>query len=332
MFDILPDDMREVLEALPLALVGVDARGIVLFANREAENLFGYGADELLGKPIENLVPEPVRTRHAQARTDYQRAPVTRRMGESRELAAQRRDGSSFPVAVLLKSLKSRQGDVVLAGVLDLSSQKALEAHLRDQYALMEREVAERTAALQQRTQHMEELIRSLKRAQAELERLSRHDSLTGLINRREFDERALRELQRAHRRQRPTCVAMLDLDRFKVVNDRFGHAVGDRVLRRVAAILTQQLRSDDLIARYGGEEFVVLLPETGLDDAAAVMERVCTAVADESWDELQAGLALTLSGGLVALEKGEVLEAAVERADRLLYRAKNAGRNHIER
>jgi diguanylate cyclase (GGDEF)-like protein/PAS domain S-box-containing protein len=327
----LPSEMRDLLEDLPLALVGVDAGGRIVFANREAETLLGYDRGEVLGQPVEILVPEALRGRHQLARAAYQRAPATRRMGASRELSARRRDGSEFPVAVSLNAPRCADGALVLAGIVDLTTQKELQAHLHDQYALMERRVLERTAELQQRTRQTEELLQSLKQARSELERLSRHDPLTGLLNRREFDERATRELRRASRRQSPTCVAMLDLDHFKSVNDRFGHALGDRVLRRVAAILQTEVRRDDVVARYGGEEFIILLPETALDESTAVIERVRSAVASEPWNEIRAGLALTLSAGLAELARSETLASLIDRADQLLYRAKRGGRNRVE-
>lgn len=321
-----------ILEALPLALVGVDAKGRIVFANREAEVLFGYCRDELLGEPVEVLVPEALRAGHATSRLAFLRAPATRRMGEARDLRACHRDGHAFPVAISLKGHSDGLGDIVLAGIVDLSSQKALEAHWREQSAQLERRVAERTADLERRNREMQGLLRSLKQARAELERLSRHDPLTGLLNRREFDERAAREVRRALRRRSPTCLAMLDLDHFKTVNDRYGHAVGDRVLCRVAQILRAQLRRDDVVARYGGEEFIVLLPETGIEESAAVIERVRVAAASEPWAELQEGLLLTLSAGVASLAANEGLEAAIVRADRLLYEAKRQGRNRLVR
>lgn len=325
-------DVAGILEALPLALVGVDADGRIVFANREAEVLFGYCRDELLGEPVEVLVPEALRAGHATSRLAFLRAPVTRRMGEARDLRACHRDGHAFPVAISLKGHSDGLGDIVLAGIVDLSSQKALEAHWREQSAQLERRVAERTADLERRNREMQGLLRSLKQARAELERLSRHDPLTGLLNRREFDERAAREVRRALRRRSPTCLAMLDLDHFKTVNDRYGHAVGDRVLCRVAQILRAQLRRDDVVARYGGEEFIVLLPETGIEESAAVIERVRVAAASEPWTELQEGLLLTLSAGVASLAANEGLEAAIVRADRLLYEAKRQGRNRLVR
>jgi diguanylate cyclase (GGDEF)-like protein/PAS domain S-box-containing protein len=320
----------EILEVLPLAMIAVDTHGQIVFANREAEGLFGYCRNELIGKSVEVLIPEELRSSHEQARSAYQRAPVTRRMGESRDLAARRRDGTTFPVAISLKALPTDEGHVTLAAVVDLSSQKALEANLREQYALMERRVAERTRDLERRNREMEDLLTSLEHARAELEQLSRHDPLTGLMNRREFDQRAANELRRALRRHSPTCIAMLDLDHFKLVNDRFGHTVGDRVLQRIAEILQANLRRDDVVARYGGEEFVVLLPETGLDESVAVIERVRSAVASEPWGELHEGLALTVSGGVAAHVENDMLEASIERADRSLYAAKRQGRNRV--
>ena len=164
----------------------------------------------------------------------------------------------------------------------------------------------------------------------ARLAEQSRTDALTGLANRRALDERLLQDSARARRHAQPLAVALCDLDFFKRVNDRLGHATGDTVLRRVADILRERCRSTDLVARYGGEEFCIVFE--GSDAAAA--SRTCNAlreaVASHAWRELHPELAVTLSIGISddpALETHEQLLAA---ADRQLYRAKHEGKNRV--
>jgi diguanylate cyclase (GGDEF) domain len=121
--------------------------------------------------------------------------------------------------------------------------------------------------------------------------------------------------------------VALLDLDRFKSINDGFSHLVGDEVLRRVGRLMEAVVRQGDLVARYGGEEFGMVLPATSLEEAAAVCDRVRRAVANTDWSAVRVGLCVTVSGG-VAEESSA--ERALSVADSRLYVAKRSGRNRI--
>jgi diguanylate cyclase (GGDEF)-like protein len=151
-----------------------------------------------------------------------------------------------------------------------------------------------------------------------QLEHLARTDSLTGLPNRRHWEQELPRELARSGREQRPICVAMLDLDHFKQYNDRRGHQAGDRLLREAAASWRLALRPYDMLARYGGEEFSVILPGCTIEDALALVERLRAGTPEGE----------SCSAGLAEWNGNEPAEALVGRADAALYRAKRAGRN----
>jgi len=168
-------------------------------------------------------------------------------------------------------------------------------------------------------------------RLESELFRQSRRDPLTGVVNRRGAWEMADQEVARAARNGRPLSVLLLDLDRFKVLNDLHGHAAGDRALVALTAAVQPLLRRTDLLARAGGEEFVVLLPETAKSDAVAVAERIRAAVADVRVPHGEEMLGVTASIGVSTLgEDGEGWEPLLAAADRALYRAKNLGRNQV--
>jgi diguanylate cyclase (GGDEF)-like protein len=152
------------------------------------------------------------------------------------------------------------------------------------------------------------------------LEAVARTDDLTGLANRRAWDEQLPRELARAKRDERPVCVAMVDLDRFKEYNDEHGHQAGDRLLKQIAAIWRDVLRPTDVLARYGGEEFVVLLPNCGVDRAVEVIERLRGVIPEGE----------TCSGGVASWDGREGPESLVNRADDALYRAKREGRDRV--
>jgi diguanylate cyclase (GGDEF)-like protein/PAS domain S-box-containing protein len=160
---------------------------------------------------------------------------------------------------------------------------------------------------------------------EVELQRLATHDSLTGLANRRLFEERLDEEMAGAVRHERPLAVAILDLDHFKAVNDAHGHPVGDQVLKDVAQRVSLGLRKGDLLARVGGEEFGLILSEVFEEGALAAAERARSAVADTPFPV--AG-SLTVSIGIAL--RGDLRDAATvyEHADRALYQAKREGRN----
>jgi diguanylate cyclase (GGDEF)-like protein len=150
------------------------------------------------------------------------------------------------------------------------------------------------------------------------LERLALTDELTGVPNRRHWDEQLPRELGRSLRYDEPVCVAMLDLDRFKDYNDAFGHQAGDRLLKEVTAAWREVLRPYDLLARYGGEEFTLTLMGCELDDAVVITERLREAT--------PAGT--SCSAGVAQWDRNEDPSTLVGRADQALYEAKHAGRN----
>ncbi|WP_326543428.1 sensor domain-containing diguanylate cyclase [Pseudorhodoferax sp.] len=185
--------------------------------------------------------------------------------------------------------------------------------------------------------------ITALKRQQRELrmfserlEKLAVTDSLTGLVNRRRFDENLAAELRRAVPGTAPLSLLMVDVDKFKPLNDAHGHVAGDAVLRQVAQCLAGAVRrAGDMVARYGGEEFAVLLPRTGLDAARALAERIRQRVAALRLPlEQAAAVQVTVSIGVCAsldVPDGESCSAFVERADAALYEAKRLGRNRVE-
>ncbi|SEF28914.1 diguanylate cyclase (GGDEF) domain-containing protein [Amycolatopsis pretoriensis] len=155
----------------------------------------------------------------------------------------------------------------------------------------------------------------------------SLRDALTSSYNRRYLDERLYGPF--ADRQPGPLAIALVDLDRFKRVNDTYGHLVGDRVLRRVADLLQEELPPEGFCARYGGEEFVLWLPGVDAGHAVRIVEAARVRVARHPWSELQPGLRVTISAGL-AHEGPAVPERQLRSADDLLYAAKRAGRNKV--
>lgn len=169
-----------------------------------------------------------------------------------------------------------------------------------------------------------------LKKAHARIEELAQTDELTGLSNRRYIIRALHDEAERAIRGRTPFSVAIIDLDFFKRINDRYGHPTGDEVLKTVARSLRANIRQIDRLGRYGGEEFLLLLPGSDEDDALAALERLRQAVALIDWSATSTDLCVTLSAGVAQIRSDESPSGVLNRADKALYLAKGRGRNCI--
>ena len=170
--------------------------------------------------------------------------------------------------------------------------------------------------------------ITEQKRLEAELDYRANHDPLTGLANRKQLEQQIREELQRADRYGTPFSLIMFDLDHFKAVNDRYGHQTGDKVLTEITELIVTRLREPDQIGRWGGEEFMILLPETGQDEAVTLAERLRRTTAEADFVDLPA---VTISLGVTEYGSGDDLDQLTRRVDDALYRAKGEGRNRVE-
>lgn len=189
------------------------------------------------------------------------------------------------------------------------------------------------TEKLQNSLTEQKKMATKLQALNRELEERALTDDLTGLANRRAFDEELEREVERAKRLNQPLCLLMLDVDRFKNINDTHGHQAGDRVLAEVAQIIGKNARGCDLPARYGGEEFAVILPHTPLAGAKIAAERLRKCIEDLAVVYEGKTLGVTASIGVSVLEKPERPRAGImtiREADDALYAAKEAGRNRV--
>jgi diguanylate cyclase (GGDEF)-like protein len=165
-----------------------------------------------------------------------------------------------------------------------------------------------------------------------ELARMANSDELTGIANRRSFLQAFRSEAERAKRYKKNLSLVLLDLDYFKQINDQYGHAVGDEVLKHFAAEAKKVLREIDILGRVGGEEFAVLMPETDLRSAKRVAERLRKHIANTQVGTERGLLSITFSAGVVAALAGTAeVEGMMRRADDALYEAKHAGRNNVK-
>ncbi len=282
----------------PLCIIATDPHGLITSINPAGERLLGYRRDELEGKVSPVLIHDPTevaeRAQEMGIAAGFEVFVAAAREGriEEREWTYIRRNGSRVPVSLSVAAI--RGADDEITGFLGIAL-----------------DITER------------------QRSRQALESLALHDSLTGLPNRQLMSDRAGRGIERARRHGRHFAVLLLDLDRFKQINDTLGHAVGDEVLKAVAGALRACVRATDTPARLGGDEFVVLLDDLAQPDQAL---QVADKILARLGQGVTAGgrhLAVTPSIGIALWpEHGASLEALLEAADAAMYRAKQAGRN----
>jgi diguanylate cyclase len=192
------------------------------------------------------------------------------------------------------------------------------------------RGVRDELREMREKAQAAQEAVAEMHR---ELDRIStqvRHDALTGVLNRKGLDEALGRELANLQRKGTPLCVALLDIDNFKKINDNKGHAVGDAALQHLVTVTRECLRPHDVLARYGGEEFVILLPDTELDNAVDIMRRLQRQLSTRYFLSGNDQFLITFSAGVAQLQEGENGTEAIGRADKAMYLAKRAGKNRV--
>lgn len=206
-------------------------------------------------------------------------------------------------------------------------------------------EVLAETRLIEGRTRRSQDELSSLRstvdqayqeiaRLEDELQQASelvRHDPLTGTLNRKGLEEILAREMARQQRRASRLCVALLDVDNFKLLNDTYGHATGDDALRHLAQVIRETLRPQDSCGRYGGEEFLILLPDTTVDEAVVALTRLQRELTKRFFLHDNKKLLITFSAGVTELTIGENADIATDRADKAMYRAKRAGKNRVE-
>jgi diguanylate cyclase len=227
---------------------------------------------------------------------------------------------------------------------IDLCARKIGEATNINQLSTVIEDVMRETRSIQQTAKQTRDDLEAARAKVAEAERkvaelegelaraseLVRHDQLTGALNRRGLEEVLDKEINRARRRESPMCIAVLDIDNFKKLNDSMGHDAGDEALVHLVKTVKEALRPQDTCARYGGEEFVVVLPDTLLEDARQVLVRVQRELTRKYFMHDNQKILITFSAGVTELPMDEDREHAIKRADELMYQAKTTGKNKV--
>ncbi len=297
--------LASLLEAAPDALIIVGPDGRIMLANAQTDRLFGYPREELVGSKVELLLPPRFQDKHIQQRMNYFADPTVRPMGTGLEMWGLHKNGTEFPVSISLSPLHTGPNWQVLAAIRDITDRRENEQRLRRQH---------------------DELVQS----QQQLQRTARFDSLTGLANRAETLSRLESALSCSRTPGTELGVLFCDVDQFKEINDAWGHAVGDAVLKTVADRIKQCVRHGDTVGRTGGDEMIVLLPSLhSLDEAAQIAESIRRRAAEPIQHSGQTIYA-TLSIGATLAVPGESVTTTTSRADTAMYKAKQAGRNTV--
>ncbi|MGM0611617.1 MAG: sensor domain-containing diguanylate cyclase [Thermodesulfobacteriota bacterium] len=286
--------LRGIMESTPDAIIMMDHGGAISFWNPAAEEILGYRAKEAIGQNLhELLAPERYHKAFQAAFPEFLKAGRGNAVGKTVELSALHKSGYEIMVALTLSAVSVQERWHAVGVLRDVTEQKKMEE---------------------------------------ELTLLATTDNLTGLFNRRVFMEKLARETARCQRYNKTAAVMILDLDHFKSINDTYGHAGGDSVLRQFASLLTETIRETDVAGRVGGEEFAVLLPEATVHEAASLAQRILHCVR-KSFVATDAGkIRFTTSIGFAQLQADDThTDQLLARADTALYRAKANGRDRAE-
>lgn len=288
---------QAILDNMVDGVITIDARGIIASFNPAASRIFGYTADEVIGRNVSMLMPEPDASHHDGYLHNYMRGQQPRVIGVGRDVDGRRKGGNIFPMNLAVSRVE-HQGEVVFIGLI--------------------RDITER------------------KKAEAQIERLAFYDPLTGLPNRRLLLDRLGQALSSSQRTGRRGAVLFIDLDNFKSLNDTLGHGMGDRLLLSIAQRLQSALRAQDSVARWGGDEFVVLLQDLGSDadtaarHAEAAGEKLLRVLGQPHHLDNHVHHSTPSIGIVLWGETPTSSDELLKHADHAMYQAKAAGRNQL--
>ena len=292
--------LNQVVDGLNLGVIVLDLDEVIHFWNRWLVIATGKESREVVGKKIDEIFPE---FSGAIFRRNFRSVVSFRNFA----FFSQKVHGYLFPISPLPGSppgFSRMQQNCVMGPIIEDEAVKYVYLLVRDvtNDVAIERKLAE----------------------------LATRDALTGAYNRRYFNERCMEEMGRAERSGKPFCIALIDIDHFKIVNDTFGHQFGDAALCAISRRCQSSMRTYDTFARYGGEEFCLLLPETRLSKAKFLLERLRKEISELDVEYETNSARITVSAGISELRQDDNMDTLVSRADNALYKAKENGRNLV--
>ncbi|QJQ96546.1 MULTISPECIES: EAL domain-containing protein [Halomonadaceae] len=288
---------QTIIDNMVNGIITIDTNGIIQSFNPAAEELFGYGRDEMVGQDVKRLMPPPYRDAHDNYLHNYQTTGLARIIGTGREVEGMRKDGSKFQLELSISEIKHGDETIYLGMARDISQRKASEE---------------------------------------EINRLAFYDPLTLLPNRRLFSDRLKQALAASNRRRTHGALLFIDLDNFKNLNDTAGHDIGDKLLQHVASRLSSCVREGDTVARLGGDEFVIILEglsdrkEMAASQAELVGEKIRTRLNEPYSLEIRDYQGSPSIGITLFFSHDQIAEELLKQADMAMYEAKAAGRNAL--
>ncbi len=285
--------LQAVIRNIQESIISIDSKGIIEDANPATAHIFGYSVDELIGQNIKMLMPEPDHSQHDAYLREYQHTGKRRVIGHYREVVALHKNGRQFPLEINVAEMK-------LGGVTHFIG--------------LARDITERKIAEEQLTQ------------------MALHDQLTGLPNRKNFLDKLEFSLFTARRIKAVVALLFIDLDGFKKINDSFGHAIGDRVLKEVGRRLRANIRESDTVARIGGDEFTIILNHLKMvEDASYVANKIIKAVNQPiGLDGITCNVGASI-GIAIYPDHAESMNDLINAADSAMYQAKTNGKNQCQ-
>lgn len=283
-----------IMDAAAEGIITIDDRGIIQSFNRAAENMFGYAAREVIGDNVSILMPEPHFREHDTYLANYLRTGEAKVIGKVREMTARRKDRTAFPIELKVTELRLGGGRSFTAMIHDITERRLTEEHFRH---------------------------------------AASHDNLTGLPNRALCYDRLRQAMAMARRERHELALLYLDLDRFKEVNDTWGHDAGDELLTAVAARIRGLFRESDTVARIGGDEFIVLLPRiTSRDDIAKSAQKIVETLSARyqihlvgQGSQLEVSIGVSVGISVYPGDAGDI-DGLIKAADTAMYEAKPMG------
>ena len=283
--------LSTIMESAGDAIIMIDDNGKVTFWNPAAERILGYSREEIIGKDLHMFMIQDMRLYEAYKEA-FKKFRLTGKgsvVGKTVEMKTRHKNGHEIDVELSLSAVRIKDSWHAIGIIRDISERKRFEELLYRQ---------------------------------------SITDPLTNIYNRRFFMQMLEQEIERVKRNKKPFSLIMFDLDHFKNVNDRFGHAAGDTVLRSVANTVKKRIRKTDYFARWGGEEFIILLPETSLNNAAELAEELRKKISETALDGIGK---VTASFGVTEYRNTDTMDTVLLRVDGALYEAKGSGRNCVK-
>lgn len=305
--------MRTIINTVAGAIITINHKGVVENFNPGAQELFGYTSDEVVGKNVNMLMPDPDHTNHDGYLTNYLSSGERKIIGIGRETQAKKKDGSIFPIHLTVSETKI-QDDIFFTGIIiDLTQQKKI-------------------------TEALSNANRELFTTNLKLKDSVRIDGMTGLYNRDFFNTNIESELNRATRYKSPLSIIMCDIDYFKKYNDFYGHQQGDTCLIEVAGMIKSHFsRSGEIAARYGGEEFIIIIPNMDSDEVIERARHLCESITNLKMEHQKSDISdyVSLSIGVSSYtpmteKQPPLAKDLVKTADAALYESKGNGRNQV--